>query len=442
MVRVIKKFKFQALLSLITIVSIAMNFYLVFLTPDEDLDDLVGDHDEAFFTETELDIPQLLEDAVIGRRDTVNSLLTAAGVAEPDVLKVTQAINQIFPLKNIKPGNKLVFDDIYKSYEGANERVTLNKFHILTDQSKVEVVLDPEKNIYTAKHIILPLETKTKLVTGSVKGSLFSSVKKAGVEPKAAMEFINLLSYVTDFQRDLRPGDYFKVLYEYQVNHEGKIMTKPKVIYGSLVAGNGEREVFRHVMKSGKVDYFDAKGHSVKRALLRTPINGAKISSGFGLRSHPVLGYSKMHKGLDYRAAAGTPILAAGDGVVELVKNQARGYGKHIQIKHNGTYSTLYAHMSKFAPGIKPGIKVTQGQVIGNVGNTGMTTGAHLHYEVVEKGQKVNPTKVSFPKIAPLKGLELAKFQDRIISTEKMVAELESGKKTIVAQGQVNNQNH
>lgn len=442
MVSVIKKFKFQALLSLITVLSIVINFYLVFLMPSADMDDLTSIHDEAFFSETEFDIPQILDDVVIGRKDTVEALLMAAGITQADTNKITQAINKIFPLKNIKPGNRLVFGDINKSYEGENEKVTLNEFHILTDQSKIEVKLDQEKYIYNAKHIILPLETQTKLITGRIKGSLFSSVKKAGADPKAVMEFINLFSYVTDFQRDLRAGDYFKVLYEYQVNHEGKTMTKPKIIYGTLIAGNGQKEVFRHVMKSGKVDYFDAKGHSVKRALLRTPINGAKISSGYGMRIHPVRGYSTMHRGLDYSAPSGTPILAAGDGVVELVKNQARGYGKHVQIKHNGTYSTLYAHMSKFAPGIRTGAKVTQGQIIGNVGATGMTTGTHLHYEVVEKGQKVNPMKVSFPKIPPLKGVELAKFQDKMISTEKMVAELESSKKTVVAQGQANNLNH
>ena len=167
--------------------------------------------------------------------------------------------------------------------------------------------------------------------------------------------------------------------------------------------------------------------------MLRTPVNGARLSSAYGMRQHPIYGYSKMHQGLDYSAPKGTAILAAGDGVVEFVKSQSRGYGKHVKIKHNGTYATLYAHMSRFADGIKPGKKVNQSQVIGYVGATGTATGPHLHYEVIEKGKKVNPSKTTFPKTLPLKGTELARFQNSLNKMESMIAEFEAGKRNDIA---------
>ena len=191
--------------------------------------------------------------------------------------------------------------------------------------------------------------------------------------------------------------------------------------------------MYRHESASGGVDYYDAKGNSVKRSLLRTPINGAKISSTYGLRMHPVLGYSRMHQGLDYSAQKGTPILAAGDGNIEFMKNQARGYGKHVQIKHNANYATLYAHMSRFASNIKPGGRVKQGDVIGYVGDTGLASGPHLHYEVIENGKKVNPSKMKAPKILPLKGTELARFKENMRKTGHMVAQLDDNKINAVA---------
>jgi murein DD-endopeptidase MepM/ murein hydrolase activator NlpD len=155
-----------------------------------------------------------------------------------------------------------------------------------------------------------------------------------------------------------------------------------------------QKSLYRYEFSNGTVEYFDSQGNSIKRALLKTPINGAKLTSGYGYRQHPIYGFSKMHQGLDYGAPQGTPILAAGDGVVELVKKQSRGYGNHVQIKHNGIYSTLYAHMSKFSGKAKKGARIKQGDVIGYVGATGTATGPHLHYEVIERGKKVNPVKV------------------------------------------------
>jgi murein DD-endopeptidase MepM/ murein hydrolase activator NlpD len=437
MIRVIKKFKFQALLSTVTAISLAINVYLVFFKTDDDIEELASIHDEAFFNEVEIDVPHIVDDVIIGKGISLDSILTGLGATREDAKAVTSAIDKVYPLKRIKSGDKVIFDSIDKTYQGDNERVYLNQFHILTEQNKIDVRLNPQTKNFEVKQIILPLENKLKLVNGQVSGSLYNSIKKAGTDSRVVMELINLFSYSTDFQREIRSGDNFKVLYEYQANHDGKVMTKPKIIYATITTGSGRKEIFRHVLKSGKVEYFDDKGTSMRRALLRTPITSAKISSGFGMRAHPLLGYSKMHQGLDYSAPIGTPVLASGDGVVEFAKNQSHGYGKHIKVKHNGTYATLYAHLSRFAPQVKAGVKVSQGQVIGYVGNTGMTSGAHLHYEVEQNGKKVNPSKVSFPKVPPLKGLELARFQSKMIKTEKVVAELNSMNKTVVAENEI-----
>jgi murein DD-endopeptidase MepM/ murein hydrolase activator NlpD len=185
------------------------------------------------------------------------------------------------------------------------------------------------------------------------------------------------------------------------------------------------KELYRYTSAQGKVEYFNAHGESTKKALLRTPINGARVTSGYAVRQHPMHGYSHFHQALDYGAKHGTPILAAGDGIVEFTKSQHRGYGRHVRIKHNGTYSTLYAHMSRFANNIHPGSRVEQGQVIGYVGATGDATGPHLHYEVIEKGKKIHPNKATFTKLPPLKGPELKKFLGNIRQAEILVASLE-----------------
>jgi murein DD-endopeptidase MepM/ murein hydrolase activator NlpD len=240
------------------------------------------------------------------------------------------------------------------------------------------------------------------------------------------MSFINLYSFIVDFQRDIKSGDDFKIYYEYQVDPSNGKIKDSKILYASLNTGGISKEIYRHEMKDGKIDYFDAKGQSVRRALLKTPVSGARISSRYGMRKHPVLGYSRMHRGVDYAAPRGTPIFAAGDGVVSFAKNVRRGYGKHVQIRHNSTYSTLYGHMSKFAKGIKSGTRVKQGQIIGYVGATGLASGPHLHYEVKVRGKQVNPSKINYMKTEPLKLAELERFKKNVALYDVIVENAQS----------------
>jgi murein DD-endopeptidase MepM/ murein hydrolase activator NlpD len=222
---------------------------------------------------------------------------------------------------------------------------------------------------------------------------------------------INLYGYELDFQRDLHGGDRFEMLVESFYSEDGKKLRDGNVLFSSLMLKNRTIEIYMHKINN-KVEYFDAKGNSVRKSLLRTPINGARVSSGFGMRRHPILGYSKMHKGTDFAAITGTPILAAGNGLVVFAGKKG-GYGNYIEIKHNKEYSTAYAHANNFSKKIKKGIKVQQGEVIAYVGSTGRSTGPHLHFELIHKGQQINPSSVKSMSGIRLAGKELLKFNKR-----------------------------
>jgi murein DD-endopeptidase MepM/ murein hydrolase activator NlpD len=366
----------------------------------------------------------------VNKPESLNVLLTSAKINETITTKLLESIKHSTQLTNIASGTRIQIE-VDETLD--NREIKPKKLTIFLDSHKIETAFNSALNTYETKRITLPLEWQVKLVSGTINGSLFSSARKAGAEPTIISQLINLFSYDIDFQREIHTGDTFRIMYEYQTDYRGKIVKNPKILYANINLGNTCKELYRHVITSNSVEYYDRKGNSIKRSLLKTPINGAKITSSFGPRLHPILGYNRMHQGLDYGAPKGTPILAAGDGVVKCVKNLSRGYGKHIQIKHTNSYETLYAHLSRFASNVAPGSKVKQGQVIGYVGATGLASGPHLHYEVIKDGKKVNPSTMQAPKFFPLKGTELTKFKDNIRKLEQMVAELDDKKVNAVA---------
>jgi murein DD-endopeptidase MepM/ murein hydrolase activator NlpD len=300
---------------------------------------------------------------------------------------------------------------------------------------RLELTLN-KANSYSAKIHDLPVIWQAKVLSGTIKGSLNNSLRNAGAGPNTTREVAALFSADAELQKSIRAGAPFKVMYEYQTDRNGKTAKEVKIIYASVGTGGKAKEFYRHADASKNFEYYDKKGHSVKRALLSTPINGAKITSHYGYRMHPVLHCNRMHEGLDYSAPKGTPVLAAGDGVVTYAKHQS-GYGKHVEVKHNAAYSTLYAHLSRFATNLKSGTRVKQGQVIGYVGATGLASGPHLHYEVIHNGRKVNPAKTKPQKYTPLTGKELAKFKDNIRKVDQMVAELDGSSVGRVAMSSV-----
>jgi murein DD-endopeptidase MepM/ murein hydrolase activator NlpD len=432
MIRTFLKDRYHLLFSFVIVASLCLNLY--FIAPKISIEAPSFDvpiEDGAMVTPIESHSITIS----VGKGDTLSKVLGSIGISSSESQKIIDATQTIFKSSQLKMGDKVTVEPVTTDINSGSiiaahpERIVIS-----LDQKDIIITLDQTQEKYVAKEIPVELIRQTKLVTGIINGSLYNAAKNSGADTNVIMSFINLYSYNVDFQRDIKAGDSFKIYYEYKTDKSGRKVKEPKILYAALNSRGDNKDIYLYEMSNGKTDYFDAKGESIRRALLRTPINGARITSSFGLRTHPVLGYSKMHKGLDYGAPAGTPILSAGDGVVAFTKSQPRGYGRHIQIKHNATHATLYAHLSKFASGIKPGTRVSQGQVIGYVGATGMATGPHLHYEVIHNGKKVNPSKISFPKVPPLKGTELARFKKSIIRFETMIADLEEKKSKNLAQ--------
>jgi murein DD-endopeptidase MepM/ murein hydrolase activator NlpD len=412
--------KLNHLLYFVAAVSLMLNVYL-FVAPK-----LVVEFPSF---DMEAKVQDITVTAVKG--DTISKMLASVGVEKNSIIKINDALKEADSSIHVNIGDKVIIGAV--SEDDVKALGTPANIMFSKENKTYNIMFNQATSSYKAFVSEVPMLTQTKLVSGTINGSLFGAARNTGADTSVIMSFINLYGYLVDFQRDIKSGDQFKIYYEYKTDKSGRKTKDAKILYASLTVNGEVKDIYRHELINGKVDYFDSKGSSVRRSLLKTPINGARISSRFGVRHHPVLGYSRMHKGLDYSAPTGTPILAAGDGTISSVKSITRGYGKHITIKHNGTYSTMYAHLSKFGKGIKPGMKVAQGQVIGYVGATGLATGPHLHYEVRENGKQVNPSKISFPKSQPLAGRELARFKQSISMYETVVAEILERKQVQVA---------
>ena len=242
-----------------------------------------------------------------------------------------------------------------------------------------------------------------------IANSLYSSAIKVGIKPNIIIEFARIYGFQVDFQRDIWKNDSFQIIYETFLDSNNKIIETGNIIYANLILQGNENNLYIYKTKDG-YEHFDAAGKSVRKSLMKTPINGARLSSSFGMRKHPILGYNKMHRGTDFAAPEGTPVMASGDGKI-IRARWCGGGGNCIKIKHNSTYSTVYAHLKNFARGIKEGKKVTQGQIIGYVGSTGMSTGPHLHYEVIINGKKVNSQTLKLPSGKILKEEERKLFE-------------------------------
>ena len=267
-----------------------------------------------------------------------------------------------------------------------------------------------------------PYQHYLTYISGTIQNSLYQSGIKAGMTEDMLNDFIHIMSFSVDFQREVQKGDTFELLVEYRRDMiTGDFIPGTKIYQLSMTLAGDRIEFFRHTKQSGGVGYFDKDGNSASRALMRTPINGARLTSGYGQRKHPILGYTLAHRGVDFGARTGTPIMAAGDGVVEY-SGWVGGYGRYVRIRHNSAYKTVYAHMSAIRKGIKPGRRVSQGEIIGFVGSSGRSTGPHLHYEILVNNTQVNPLRVQLPNSEGLEESEHEFFLANIadINTELM----------------------
>lgn len=275
---------------------------------------------------------------------------------------------------------------------------------------------------FSANDVVKQLVQHHHRAGATIDSSLYLAATQAGIPTDVVIEMIHMFSYKVDFQRDLKPGDTFEVYYDYYYTPEGLPAKEGNISYAVLRTGGKEITLYRFQPDPNQpADYFDTHGENLKGMLMKTPVDGARISSGFGMRFHPVLGYTRMHKGIDFAVPVGTPVMAAGTGTVKLAGHMG-GYGNYLRIDMGNGYGTAYGHLSRFAPGIHVGSRVRQGQVVAYSGNTGMSTGPHLHYEILVNGEQVNPLKVKVAEGRKLTGSELRAFLDSRLRTDGLLA--------------------
>jgi len=344
---------------------------------------------------------------VIKNNDSIEKIFKKFKVKDLDIKDISIKLKEK-KLSSIYSGRKLSLI-IKKLENGSNSVVQI--VYPISNTASVEI--RKFQNNFEVKENILQLNKREVVVKNIIKNNLYSSAIESGIEPNIIIEFARIFGFEVDFQRDIRKGDWFEILYEKFEDDNKKVRDTGKIIYASMYV-NGEEINLYNFKYNNEEEYYDIKGKSITKSLMKTPINGARLSSSFGMRKHPILGYNKMHRGTDFAARSGTPIMASGSGTVTRAR-WCGGGGNCVKIKHNSTYETIYAHMKAFAKGVKEGKKVKQGQIIGYVGSTGLSTGPHLHYEVLVDGKKVNSQKLKLPSGKILKGEERKQFElDRI----------------------------
>jgi murein DD-endopeptidase MepM/ murein hydrolase activator NlpD len=353
---------------------------------------------------------------IIKNNDTVEKILKKFKIRNEDIKIITVKLKEK-KLSNIYSGRN--FSLIVKKLgDGSNTIVNL----VYPINNTTSIQIRKSQNDFLVKESILQLYKKEVVVKNVIKNNLYSSAVESGVEPNIIVEFARIFGFEVDFQRDIRKGDWFEILYEKFEDDNSKVRDTGKIIYASMYVNGSEINLY-NFKYNNEEEYYDIKGKSITKSLMKTPINGARLSSSFGMRKHPILGYNKMHRGTDFAAPSGTPIMASGSGTVTRAR-WCGGGGNCVKIKHNSTYETIYAHMKAFAKGIKEGRKVNQGQIIGYVGSTGLSTGPHLHYEVLVNGKKVNSQRLKLPSGKTLKGEERKQFELDRIKIDLRLAEL------------------
>ena len=356
---------------------------------------------------------------IVKNNDTIEKILKQHNVATEDINDIAigvvkKKLTNIFAETEIKI--------VIKEESGDNKIVSLS--YPVNEVTTVEII--KKKGEFLVSENILNLEKQEIVFSNTIKNNLYSSAVEAGIEPNIIVEFANIFGFEVDFQRDIRADDKFEVYYERYVDEDAIVRNTGKIIYASMFVNNKELALYNFKFNN-KEGYYDVDGKSVIKTLMKTPINGARLSSSFGLRKHPILGYNKLHQGTDFAAATGTPIMASGSGIIVRAQKY-KGYGNYFSIRHNSTYLTAYGHMSKFGRGIRKGVRVNQGRIIGYVGSTGMSTGPHLHYEVLKNGKRINSQRLKLPSGKILSNKARNKFEVDRIKIDVKLAELRGNK--------------
>ena len=336
--------------------------------------------------------------------ETLQAAVQRSGVAEDDARQVVSTLSSVMDTVNIRAG----MDFVASVARPANKRgpARLVGLSLRNGQASTITVSRTFDGALRLREMEEEVHSETTVACGEMQGSFHESAAKIGATSSIVNSAAKLFSHKIDFSRDIKAGDPFCLVFDRKVTDSGRTIEAGELQYAEVKG----MKFYGFTKVDGKTAFFDNLGKNIKSALLRTPVDGARITSRFGMRHHPILGYNKMHQGIDFGAGTGTPVLAAGDGVVEMASRYG-GYGNWIKIKHAGGYATGYAHLSRYAKGLRPGQRVSQGQVIGYVGSTGRSTGPHLHYEIFFKGARINPIGAKVPTGSILSGADVARFK-------------------------------
>tara|TARA_B100000686_G_scaffold295689_1_gene326721 strand:+ start:81 stop:1394 length:1314 start_codon:yes stop_codon:yes gene_type:complete len=417
-----KEFRsFIILISLITLTVIIINFHTKVRT--EQISSLDNMLQNIYLQKTLQSISKLLEprfektEHKVIQGETLEKIINTILLDKKERKKILDFfINNKIKYK-LYENQKIIFE-----LDNLNTKKIV-KITLPINKKRDLIISSNKENSYDYYELSKKLTTNKIYKENFIKNSLYGAAVEKQIDPNIIVQFAQIYGFQVDFQRDIRKNDSFQIVYEEFKNEENKIVDFGNILYANLILQGKSLELYHFNSEKDKInDHFEANGQSIKKTLMKTPINGARLSSSYGMRKHPILGYNKMHQGTDFAAPMGTPIMASGTGVV-LKAGWCGGGGNCVKIRHNSTYSTVYAHMSKFARGVKKGLRVNQGQVIGYVGSTGMSTGPHLHYEVIKNGKKINSQTLKLPSGKKLKGktreeFELVKIKINVLKSE------------------------
>jgi len=354
---------------------------------------------------TEVYLAHEAREVRVERGETLAGLLLRAGASASEASNVLASINNVYNARRLRPGQPI---NVFFERSGGDAQLTGLAFR--SDPGASVTANRTTSGDFTARQVLMPVTFEIARIAAPVETSLYASALSLGATDREIAALADAFSYDVDFQRDVRAGDRFELVFERFYDDENNTVRTGDLLFVSLESRRGARAFYSFQAPGDeRPDWYDADGKSARRFLMKTPINGARLSSGYGMRRHPILGYSRMHRGTDFAAPTGTPILAAGDGVV-VRAGPFSSYGNYVRLRHGDGYETSYAHMSRFARGIRAGARVRQGQVIGYVGTTGRSTGPHLHYEVMRRGQQINPMSLRVPSGRNLAGRDLELF--------------------------------
>ncbi|WP_339857479.1 peptidoglycan DD-metalloendopeptidase family protein [uncultured Nisaea sp.] len=367
----------------------------------------------------------------VERGDTLMKLLTKNEVDRREAHAAIEALTEVYDPRRMQIGQ--LFELSLEDPADTKTSPSLVSLSFKADPVRTIQVRYTDDGAYKADVKEKALQRGDAFGAGVIGSSLYEAAVDAGIPVAVLHDMIRIFSFDVDFQRDIQKGDRFEVLYDEQRTSDGTLVRTGNITYAAMTLSGKELAYYQYTPKSGVTDYFDRKGQSVRKTLMRTPVNGARLSSGFGKRKHPILGFTKMHRGTDFAAPRGTPIMAAGDGVIDYIGRNG-SYGNYIRIRHNSTYKTAYAHMSGFKRGLTKGARIKQGETIGYIGTTGRSTGPHLHYEVLENGRQRNPMSVKLPAGEKLKGQELKRFAAALPALDQKIAVARDDNTLVAAQ--------